>query len=313
MTQKLIKTALLLGTLLPILAIASCKDDDEPVIFGDVISESGTVVETSSSKGGEDEPDALGANSRYIGSTHNVVDYYFSPKKLNICALQKYKYIYVDWLGADTESLTYTQDSNQAYSTRYCFISKENVAKYSDAAHVSDGHYDVMIDDADILSPYKEYAAFYGDTICVSKHSNCGINQSLGACVLPLIGIDVVCSQDFDAAHPAGTSLNDVVVIAGMNNTYNCLHEKDENGKLLYSDKSSWEMFDAENYILENIPLTTIPNNPILMMQSQFGLGFTSEPSSPGIYDFTVKFTFGADPLTGETVDIAPATVSIDF
>ena len=54
MTQKLIKTALLLGTLLPILAIVSCKDDDEPVIFGDVISESGTVVEPSSSNDEEE-------------------------------------------------------------------------------------------------------------------------------------------------------------------------------------------------------------------------------------------------------------------
>ena len=54
MTHKLTKTAILLIPLFIALVIASCKDDDEPVIFGDVISESGTVVEPSSSNDEEE-------------------------------------------------------------------------------------------------------------------------------------------------------------------------------------------------------------------------------------------------------------------
>ena len=48
-------------------------------------------------------------------------------------------------------------------------------------------------------------------------------------------------------------------------------------------------------------------------MESNFEILFDHEPTTPGTYEFTVKFTFGPDPLTGETVDIAPAKVSIEF
>ena len=293
MTQKITKTAFLLISLSCASVLYSCKNDDNESgnnSYGDVL---------------------------YMGSTYNLVDNYFTPKKLNVCSTSQ-KNILVDWfaneyIGSDDKERDDTRDINQEYSERYYFTTWELASKYAATAYSSDGRFEVMFDENDIISPYKEYASFYGDTLCKAQHCASGKFYHLNACVLPVKGIDILCDKDFDEAHPAGTSLNDIVKMPSIYNTYGVLNKKDENGKPLYYGKTDYDFYDDANLYLENIFLNTIPDNPIQMLSSNCLFSFDREPSAHGVYEFTIKFTFGADPLTGKTVDIAPATVSIEF
>jgi len=97
-----------------------------------------------------------------------------------------------------------------------------------------------------------------------------------------------------------------------FHNLYNVLHKKDGD-KLAYYGKTEHDLYNDDNRIIEKLPLSSIPEKPLLMMSNQFEIAFDHTPSAPGTYEFTVKFTFGPDPLSGETVDIAPAKVSIEF
>jgi hypothetical protein len=40
---------------------------------------------------------------------------------------------------------------------------------------------------------------------------------------------------------------------------------------------------------------------------------FQSQPSESGTYEFTIKFSFGAEPITEKTVDVAPEKIKISF
>ena len=269
MKHKLTRAVLLLATMISTLCLYSCKDDDESYL--------------------------LNSEPRILGITYNLADSYFTPKKLNMCASDTA--IYVDWyanekIGTET-SRGLIFDRRMEYAEHYSFTDGTVDAKCREAGFGCDEDGDFVIRQEFLLSPYKEYAAFYGDTVTKNTHEYYDVN----ACVLPVTGIDVVCDKDFDQDHPAGTSLNDIVYLWNMVDLYGALHNE--------VDKS----VDGE----WNIPLNTLPDNPLQLMQESFFMKFISKPSTPGTYEFTVKFTFGADPLTGETVDVAPATVSIEF
>ena len=252
------------------------------------------------------------ASARYMVSTNSIVDTYFTPKKLNICALNKA--IYGDWFAneniGNTQVETNRYDLQQIYAKHHYFINTTNQNKYLNI--VSAYNKKVFIDQNDIQSPYKEYAEYFGDTLCLTDHTDYGDNYGFHACVLPVVAIDVVCNKEFDSGHPAGSLLNDIAYLEQYLNYYNCLHQK-SGDNLLYYGKTASDLYYASNFIVENMPLSYIPGSPILMMESYFKIIFSHQPTVAGTYEFTVKFTFGPDPLTGENVEVEPATVSIDF
>ena len=269
MKHKQTRAVLLLATMISTLCLYSCKDDDEPEV--------------------RDTP------PRNLGITYNVADSYFTPKKLNMCASDTA--IYVDWYANENISpFSCSFDERMEYAEHYSFTDGTVASKCRESGFGCDEDGDFVIRQEFLLSPYKEYAAFYGDTLGKHTHDYYIVN----ACVLPVTGIDVVCDKDFDQDHPAGTSLNDIVYLWNMVDFYGALHN--ELDTKIRTVDGEW-----------NIPLNTLPDNPLQLMQNSFFMKFISKPSTPGTYEFTVKFTFGADPLTGETVDVAPATVSIEF
>ncbi|MCQ2973313.1 MAG: hypothetical protein MJ211_00725 [Bacteroidales bacterium] len=251
----------------------------------------------------------------YYVTTNNIVDCYFTPKKLNIYVSED-KRIVGDWFATEGFEKVfgpdYTRDFKQEYSSRYYFLDELSIKKYIDLKNKNYGIKN-FIDKNDINSPYKEYATYFGDTLCISDHYDGGEFYGETASVLPLIGVDVISDKDFDENHSAGTLLNDIIKYGWTDNIYNCLHEVDENNNLRFYGKRDFELYSSDNFLLEPFSITSLPTNPLLMMGSKFYLKFDHEPTNSGTYQFTVKFIFGSDPITGETVDIAPATVSIDF
>ncbi|MBQ1698449.1 MAG: hypothetical protein II075_11285, partial [Bacteroidales bacterium] len=193
-----------------------------------------------------------------------------------------------------------TDDFAEEYAEHYCFMTQDKMIKY-----IEDGK--VMVDPNDIISPFKEYAAYYADTIYPSNHycELIGLRGEVNLCVLPLIGIDVVCNKDYDEEHPAGSKLNDILFYDQYLDTYGYLQSKEYQGESLKIGYGHIKDFEMRR-------INLLAENPVYLMESDFCLRLDHSPAVPDTYEFTIKFTFGSDPLTGETVDIAPVTVSME-
>ncbi|MBO7440367.1 MAG: hypothetical protein J6U21_11905 [Bacteroidales bacterium] len=254
----------------------------------------------------------------YMVTTYSFFHNYYKPKKANLFAFKgeiigdwfsneqiRYSPVYQDVYHGDKSSLI-TDDSAQEYAEHYFFLDEKGLKKYCEASEKS--HKKRLIDPKDIISPYKEYAAYYGDTMHLTNHdgiliSGRGVDH---ACVMPLLAIDVICNKNFDTKHLAGSKLNDIMFYKQSLEMYNYLQDKKNQGEELYSGIGSCKEFDKRR-------LSLIPENPIYLMESKFYIMFDHAPATPGTYEFTIKFTFGPDPLSGETVDIEPVTVSMEF
>ena len=280
MINKLNRAVLLLATLSASVLTTGCKDDDQ----------------ASYTHGLSD----------YMVSTYSIFHTYYKPKNANIFA--KNKTIRGDWYGNENAAYRETMDRylidddyEQVNADHYFFLEFDVAQKYID-----NEKYPIItiVDEKEIISPYKEYAEYYADTTHLTDHRG-WLHDGTGAfdgCVLPLIAIDIECNKDFDKEHPTGSKLNDILFYNQELESYLFLQDTSNNGKL----KSDIPYFNPRK-------LSELPNNPVYLMESNFEIIFDHEPTAPGTYEFTVKFTFGPDPLTGETVDIAPAKVSIEF
>ena len=280
MTNRFNRAVLMLTIVFSTSIITSCKDDEIGNHYDDL----------------------------YVGTTDNVVDYYFKPKKAFAYSWHKRitgNWFYNDKAGIEGLELNEIYDSKQEYADQYYFLDDKGLSKYLEQ-HDNTNYGEIMIESNDIISPYKEYAQYYEDYGHATNHDQTDFVSGIQACVMPVTAIDIVCNKDFDAEHPAGSKLNDIIKYDQDYDTYTFLQSPENKGKNTYY---------RYHYIPDFEPrqLTEIPRNPIYMMNRAYELFFDHEPTSPGTYEFTVKFTFGADPLTGETVDIAPAKVSIDF
>ena len=291
MTHKLNKAVLLLTTIVTASLFNSCDDDQ--------ISK---------------ESDNL-----YMVTTYNIANNYFKPKKANLFAYRgriigdwysnekaPYSIIYSDVYNGKLEDYQ-TSDYAEEFAEHYFFVDDATCHKYIDLKNKSNGK-NILIDENDLISPYKEYAAYYGDTTHLKNHDSelLGLCKYYNLCVLSLTAIDVVCNKAFDNNHPAGTSLNDILYYDQGLEVYKYLQNQQYRGEELYSTSGSIQDFNPRK-------LNSLSENPVYLMESDFDLLFDHEPTTPGTYELTIKFTFGADPLTGETVDIEPVTVSIDF
>ncbi len=250
--------------------------------------------------------------------TNSIAQNYFKPKKANLFVWEG-STIIGDWYSNEKIrfSVEYsdiyngyldrsqTDDYAQEYAEHYFFLSDDNFKKYKEKSLKSNKK-GVMVDDNDIASPYKDYASYYGDTAHLTIH-DCYPFDYLGyynVCAFPLLGIDVVCNKDFDIEHPAGSKVNNILLYYQSLETYSYLQDKTHQGE-------DFSNADIKNFKPRRLDL--IPENPVYLMESEFWIKFGHAPATPGTYEFTIKFTFGPDPLTGETVDIEPVTVSMEF
>ena len=198
----------------------------------------------------------------YHVTTNSFAHNYYKPKKANLFGW-KDNVIIGDWYSNEKIPYAYqyqdlyngrlskseTDDFAEEYAEHYCFMTQDNLGKY-----VENGK--VMVDLNDIISPFKEYAAYYADTTYLTNH-NCflmGISGHENLCVLPLIGIDVVCNKDYDEEHPAGSKLNDILFYDQDLDTYGYLQSKEYQGDALESGIGHIKDFEMRriNLLAEN-------------------------------------------------------------
>ncbi|MBR4677435.1 MAG: hypothetical protein IKO99_05485 [Bacteroidales bacterium] len=150
------------------------------------------------------------------------------------------------------------------------------------------------------LPAFKQYASFYGDTIFSNIHTISALNY---ASVMPLISINVKTDKQFDEKHPANSSINDLVYLYEFRDLKTEIYVKKNNlpkeGKYYIELQRSLDSISEEE--------------PLYMLNEWFRLHFKKLPDIYGTYNLTISMKFGADPITGETVDLEPIVVKFDF
>lgn len=264
-----------------------------------------------------DKEESSDNDDLYYVTSYNTTDIFFKPKKLNIFCIHK-DAIDGNWLyseGVDSTRIRWNDhiiDYQQVNAEHYYFLNQTDIKKYVNLKETT--MKEVFVDPNDIINPYKEYAEYFGDTILKTRHQTGPEYAGTNICVMPITGIDVTCDKDFDETHPAGTLLNDIIEYLGYRDLYKYLNDKDENGILLHQGERLYDFYQhSMDTYCYNVTLSDIPEHPLMMAVDGFNLRFTHTPTEHGKYEFTVKFSFGPDPLSGETVDIAPANISMEF
>lgn len=138
---------------------------------------------------------------------------------------------------------------------------------------------------------FATYAKTFGDTLASEEHK---IDNQYYASVMPLTAIDVITEQKYDTQHPAKSNINDIVYI----------HTDRDNEKLL---TEQW--LQSLDRRIDSISAI----RPINMLNDVFYLHFIKQPDNPGTYTFTISMDFGADPVTGDTIEFAPLVVDFEF
>jgi hypothetical protein len=146
---------------------------------------------------------------------------------------------------------------------------------------------------------YEGYAKYYGDTTYTYNHD---MSPRQRVCAMPLMSINVVADRDFDESHPAGASLNDLFTFK-----YVAHYSFVKNGYL--NDKEG----ERDDCPTDSVAVLSDFRGASLFSTYIDPLFFNKLPATPGKYTFTVTLTFGEDPLTGEKVELAPASIVIEF
>ena len=153
-------------------------------------------------------------------------------------------------------------------------------------------------DDDATVAKYNECARYFGDTSYTWYHDMSPFQR---ASLKPLNSISIVADKDIDEDHPAGTSLNDLFTVK-----YRAFHSFIKN--------------EYENEIDENhkddpmdsvVVVSDFKGASLFQDGAEFVL--TKQPSEKGAYVFTFTLDFGADPLTGEKVEVPSASIEVEF
>ncbi len=172
----------------------------------------------------------------------------------------------------------------------HVFYDLEDEYNYSQSTSIQDKAH---------LAKYNEYAKYYGDTTYTWFHTMSVIEEG---CLAPLESITIVANKDFDDNHPAGTLLNDLFELqfyafhSFIKDGYKNVFEKNENL--------------ASNPIDSVVIVSDFKCVSLLQKQAVFNL--IKRPAK-GKYTFTFTLNFGEDPLTGEKVEVPPASIEVEF
>lgn len=128
---------------------------------------------------------------------------------------------------------------------------------------------------------FKRWNTYYNDTCYNHKMvpSHTVLTEKLRA-------IKVVCDQDFDAAHPAGTSLEDIVMFC-TSSPYEFIQSGYKDGNYQFPDYYQILHYD---FGYKPVEMLLSEFNPDLTVMSDLGsfLYFTKQPQQAGDYTFTV-------------------------
>ena len=160
-----------------------------------------------------------------------------------------------------------------------------------------DKHYAFDAENDAEKTNFEKYAIAYGDTLSDGTH-----NKQQFVSVLPVLSIDVVADKQFDDKHPAGSLLNDLIDINAWRDFYYALRYKREHNAWIY----------GQDELLRNLDSISA-SNPVYMLPKSFLLQFKKNPDTLGKYNLTISMKCGAAPVTGETVELKPVTVEVEF
>ena len=160
--------------------------------------------------------------------------------------------------------------------------------------------YDTEKNDKAGFAKYNEYASYYGDTSYTWYHNTSVIENGSA---IPINSITIVANKDFDEVHPAGTSLNDLFSVK-----YYAFHSFIKNNfKNIYAGKDE----SVDYYPMDSVMLVS-DFKEVSLFNNQAKFYLIKRPAK-GKYTFTFTLNFGEDPLTGEKVDVPPASIEVEF
>ncbi len=138
------------------------------------------------------------------------------------------------------------------------------------------------------MEKFKYFSEFYNDT-SYTGHTYPGSNDAIA---YPFDKITMSCYSEFDAKHPAGTPLDDIVKVkfeSYWNYIQNGYQYPDWCKKGLQLGRCSFEYLLSE-INNDNSKLICWPDSPTIT--------FTSSPTTPGEYTFTLELTTNGETFT---------------
>jgi hypothetical protein len=131
---------------------------------------------------------------------------------------------------------------------------------------------------------YMEYAEFYGDTAL-----NCSVGMGFVGEVfrMPLEGVEITALTDYNDNYPANSSISEIAEMG-------------------YVDIVNYIQDGCRDDTLRRInPNEISKENPIRLLSINSGSGkfYMLEKPTPGKHTIQLTLTFGADPVSGETVE----------
>ena len=218
-------------------------------------------------------------------TTKNIVDNYYVPDKCE----------------AYFNSIDQTIMMNWGFKT---------TSELLEIEYLTSQRFNYMADNKDEYKRYLEYADFFGDTVYSTTHK---LSEIEWISVMPIISLDITTDKAFDTMHPDGSSINDLCTFVDKdNNIYSFIHDKDENGIPLYKGSYATNG-DVPLHFSRQYNVESIKTNPIIMPGETNYIKFNKMPENKGIYNITINIQFGADPLTGQKIEVDPITVEMSF
>ena len=123
-----------------------------------------------------------------------------------------------------------------------------------------------------------------------------GLNAALA---YPIENLTIYCATDFDANHPAGEPLDDIVEL-----DFQTYYDYVKSGYTSYKDNPDWMSQTVEHFILSfdkvSADVTKLVSIGLSASGYFSGFNFTSTPAEPGEYTFTLEMTTNGETFTTE-------------
>lgn len=200
----------------------------------------------------------------------------------------------------------FKEKASTHFITEYFPLSKVmvkiNAARGLDVNIGGGGYYSTYRDkDYKYYEKAKYFSELYGDT----SYNGGIIGWEHAVLAYPIDKMTISCDDDFDAEHPAGTPLDDIV-----NLEYSTYYKFIESGYKLKFDNPWW--YDKEEEVLSS-PLNSINEDVTKLAKIHLSLNdinewenffarlvFTSQPEKTGEYNFTLETTVNGEVFKSE-------------
>lgn len=99
-------------------------------------------------------------------------------------------------------------------------------------------------------------------------------------------GLHAVCDKDFDAAHPAGASMDDLMTVG-----YSCFDDLLVNGEYINKPRSEEQIAQNLSAYEYRAPLDKFNTLRMKLLMANFSLSLTKAPEKTDVYRFTFTYT----------------------